>query len=335
LEAPLREVLYRVLASLYDRSERLAVIEYPRRIDRRSLDIAAALHEEKRVLIKVAVDAGRLPRGEVQELISLSSVLGVSPLIVARMKMGEELAEGVVYERMGASVVSPETLDMVVSGRGEVYVYESKDSFKVRVNPERLRRRRLELGLSLGDLASLLGTSRKTIYDYERGVADPTLEKAERLVGALGEDILEPVEVFRPPPRVRVRVEPRTRLEAIVSGMLESHGYTVARARRTAVDLGCSRDDKRMTLVLDESAPRRRAPEEKLVYFGKLSETVMVDYYTVVTDDERRARELSREGINAVTPRELSDVVAGAGDERVLPDGEAGGRKEHDSLEDS
>ncbi len=333
MEARLRDSLYQVLAILYRYAESLAVIEYPRKMERRSIDVAVRLRGGKRILVKVAIDAGSLPKSEVQELISLSAVLGTAPLIVARMKRGEELVEGVVYDRLGARVVSPETLESLVSGRGEVYVYESKDSFKVRVDPAKLREKRVNLGLSLGDLAMALGTSRKTVYDYERGGSDPTLEKAEKLVSILGEDILAPLDVFSPPETTPRRQEPQSRLEAEVTRVLERAGYTVVRARRTAADMGCAGRGERIILLLDERHPRRRASEDKIESFDRLAKTVGVDRYAVVTEDPARRRLLARdEEINVVTLEEVEGLLVGEG---LLPNRGPGGREEHDSVKDS
>ena len=335
MEAGLRETLYRVLATLYQYADRVAVLEYPRRMARRSIDLAVSLPGGRRLLVKVALDTSQVTRGEVVDLISLSSVLGVAPLIVARMHYGQEMVEGVAYDRLGVKSVSPETLEATLSGRGDVYVYESRDSFRVRINPEALRRRRQELGLSLGDLAVKLGTSRKTVYDYERGKADPTLERAEVLVRVLGEDILEPVDIFEPPREIRVPSgSSQSRLEEIVSRLLEEAGYSVARARRTVADLGCSSQEKRFLFVLDEEHPRRRASEEKIAYFQELARVVGVDDHAVITESSARAKRLDREGVRVYTPEEIGEMVAGHG-AGLLPHRKPRGREEHHSGEDS
>ena len=335
MEAGLRETLYRVLATLYRYADKVAVLEYPRRMARRSIDLAVSLPGGRRLLVKVALDTSQVSRGEVVDLISLSSVLGVAPLIVARLHHGQEMVEGVAYDRLGVRSVTPETLEDALSGKEEVYVYESRDSFRVRVNPEALRKRRQELGLSLGDLAARLGTSRKTVYDYERGKADPTLERAEVLVRILGEDILEPVDIFEPPRGVRVPSgAPQGRLEEVVSRLLEEAGYSVARARRTVADLGCSSEERRLLFVLDEEHPRRRASEEKIAYFQELARVVEVDEHAVITESRARAKRLDREGVRVYTPEEVGEMVAGHG-AGLLPHRKAGRGEEHDSLEDS
>ncbi len=332
----MRETLYRVLAILYRYSERIAVIEYPRRMERRSIDIAATLRGGRRVLVKVSLDAGSVPRGEVQELIALSSVLGAAPLIVARMKDGVEMVEGVAYDRHGARAVSPETLEAVLSGRDTIYIYESRDTFKVKIDPEALRRARSERGLSLGDLASMIGATRKTVYDYERGKLDPTLERAEALVKALGEEILQPVDIFSPPRGARTTGGPPSgEVEARLAALLEEAGYTVVRARRTAADMGCSSGEagRRMIFVVDGKAPRRRASGEKITYFEQLARIVGVDEHAVVTEDPSRAKALEREGVRVLTLEEVAEHLSGlsSGGGRVLHR-EAGSREEYDSL---
>ena len=315
MDVELREFFYRVLALLYRYASQIAVLEYPRRMERRSIDLAVALRDGRKMLVKVAIDASQVPRSEVLELISLASVMGVAPLMVAKMKSDDPLVEGVVYDRSGVRVVSLETLDDVLSGRDQVYIYESRDSFRVAIDPQLLRAKRIEKGMSLGDLAIYLGVSRKAAYEYEKGTIEPSIEKAEKLVDLFGEDIVRPLDLFEPPkepPRTRQNYD--ARIEEEVAKALEASGYRVVHARRTVVDLGCSgKEDDRMLFVVEHPREKPARTQEKIVYLEKFSAVMGVDERIAVVSSREKARMFEREGIRAVTLDEVKEMVRGRG----------------------
>ncbi|MEB3846394.1 MAG: helix-turn-helix domain-containing protein [Desulfurococcales archaeon] len=307
-----REVLYKSLAILYRYASDIAVLEYPRSIERRSIDLVVSLRNGRRALIKVTADASEVPRAEINELTSLSASMGASPLMIAEKREGEELLPGVAYEKGGVNLVSPETVEGVLSRRDPVYVYESRDSFKVKVNPERLRERRLASGLSLGDLASYLGTSRKAVYEYERGRLDPTIEKAQALIRLLGEDIVEEYDIFegpRQPPKPR-RETYDSKLEEEVAEILQSRGFTVVHARKTVLDIGGSKGEDRIVVVVKHPRESTRSLLEKCAYLSRMASVIGVERRLAIVDEPRLAKDLESEGVETVTPTELSSIMA-------------------------
>jgi len=319
LDVELKEFFYRVLGLLYRYADEIAVLEYPRRMERRSIDLAVQLRDGRKLLVKVAIDASQVPRSEVVELVSLAGIMGVAPLIVAQYKGGEPLIEGVVYDRGGVKAVNLETLDNVLSGREQVFIYEGRDSFRVSIDPEKLREKRLEKGLSLGDLALILGVSRKAAYEYEKGAIEPSLEKAEKLVGIFGEDIVRPVDLFEPPREVpRGMPSYDSRIEEEAAQALEAGGFRVVHARRTVVDLGCSSpsDDEKMLFVVEHPREKPARTQEKIAYLDRLSNVMGVDERIAIVSTREKARMFEREGIRAVTVDELRELVRRRGGEQ-------------------
>ena len=56
---------------------------------------------------------------------------------------------------------------------------------------ERLKKIRLEKGMSQGDIAKKLGVHRSYISGIERGIRNPTVKNVEKLADALGVDVSE------------------------------------------------------------------------------------------------------------------------------------------------
>jgi putative transcriptional regulator len=300
------EYFYRVLATIYRYARDVAVIDYPRSPSKRSIDIVASLaYHERKVLVKSTPDAATVSKREAYELGRLASVLEAAALIVSEYLGGVKLESGVVYERYGVNLVNLETLEESLAGRQFPYVVAHKDIFKVRIKGDELRRRRLERGFSLGDVASMLGVSRKSVYEYEKGVIEPTVERAERLIRIFGEDILEPIDIFEPvkggrePPPEDFDVPE----EGVIARELSRLGFTVAHAKRTSVDLGARGGRVRLLIVTRRRRESSQSMAERVAKSAKFSEVVKSQFLLVV-GDKREADRLKAGDVEPLTLRE-------------------------------
>lgn len=234
-------------------SNRVSIIEYPRS-GSKAFDIVSS-DDEKRLFVRVVESVDSLSRGDVAELKASSRMYGATPLIVARYARGYEIEEDVVYEKHGVYVLSVEGLRSVVEKKEPLYVINYKGLYLIRINPERLRGKRIEKGLSLGDLASILGVSRKTVYEYERGRMCLSIEKALRLLEVFGEEVFEPVNVLENPEisidELESLSEPDTHIEEKILNKLRSLGYTVVHLKRAPVDvIGCCMEGETISIVI-------------------------------------------------------------------------------------
>ena len=57
-----------------------------------------------------------------------------------------------------------------------------------------LRELRIDLGLSVIDVANLLGFSRQSVYNWERGIQLPSVEDIEKFESVYGERFIEAVK---------------------------------------------------------------------------------------------------------------------------------------------
>jgi len=103
-----------------------------------------------------------------------------SPLIIGERARDSELERGAVYVRYGIFAISVATLyDAFVEGVPPL-VYASPGGIYVNINGDVLRELRERRNLSLGDLGSMLGVSRRTISKYEGGMGT-TLDIAQKI----------------------------------------------------------------------------------------------------------------------------------------------------------
>ncbi|MCE4609082.1 MAG: helix-turn-helix domain-containing protein [Desulfurococcales archaeon] len=324
-DAATKELLYQTLAVLYKHAEQLVVLEYPKSIERRSVDLVVKFRNGKKLLVKVAYDADSLPRSEIQELHNLSSVLEVPAIIVSVYRSDTPLIDGVAYERGGVRIVTPETLNNILSGKEQIYIYEGKDCFKLSIDGRKLKEKRLEKNMSLGDLALLVGVSRRAIYEYEKGNMEPSIEKGEKLIKVLGEDIVKPVNIFKP-----VRRHPRTsslmfdtETEQKIANALLSKGYSIAHAKRTVVDLTARKgSEDKITVLVEHPRESSHRIIEKIYYLNRMADTVDVEERYVIVEKKKVAQELRKEGILAYNSWEFMRMVAESGQRKKNDDDE-------------
>jgi len=160
---------------------------------RASVDIVARRGEEV-LVIKILGNAEALKQHHANDMKKLAYVLEGKPVVITERSRYGRLQSGVVYRKYGVAVVNGETFKYMVEG-GELALYK-KGKKVVRINGEELRKRRVERGLSLQALARLVGTTKETIYRYERGQS-ASLEMARRLEEILGPGLIaeEPLSI--------------------------------------------------------------------------------------------------------------------------------------------
>ena len=130
-----------------------------------------------------------------RDLDLVSYYLGGAPLIVGERTRDADLQRGAVYIRYGIYAISIPTLsDFLVEGIPPL-VYVSPGGLYVNIDETLLHALREEKQLSLGDLAHLLGVSRRTISKYENGMGT-TMEIALRIEELFDTAITKPIDLL-------------------------------------------------------------------------------------------------------------------------------------------
>jgi putative transcriptional regulator len=109
------------------------------------------------------------------------------------------LEDDTVYTRYDIVAITSKTFENVVLHNVRPLIQASPGGYYVEIDGEALKQRRQELGLSVGEVADMVGISRRTIYGYERGLAKASVPAAYKLVWALGIPVARPVDIFEQP----------------------------------------------------------------------------------------------------------------------------------------
>ena len=178
-----------------------------------------AKREDSLVVAKTVEDVDKVSEGTSLELKKIASALSATPLFIGAKKGGVEMEEGVVYEKMGVKALAPGTFKEAVKGEGP-YIYSKVGRYYVKIDGEKLREVRVSRRLSLGDLARMVGVSRKAIYEYERGAMDATLEVAARIQEVLDYPLASPINLLTPQPEEGEGVEEDYEANSLVKEVL-------------------------------------------------------------------------------------------------------------------
>lgn len=294
----LEEMYSRVEASLRLHGYHVERIRYPDDPMKRSIDIVAVGSDGRTILVKIVHDAADLSVGELRELQACSRVLRGRGLIVAEKDEGAEIDPIVAHEKMGLYTVSVEGLEAALSE--SIYVVRRQGNYYMYVNGGKLREKRLEKGYSLGDVASMISTSRRSVYMYEQGGSMVSLRVALKLMELFSEDIFKPIDILSPvgqEEQKQSRKKPKSKLASI----LYTAGYDVAETRHVPPNALAADSEGRIVVVAERKRSddmERRVEESERV--AKRIEAIVVsigsdavrriagryDVYTVSSYDE-------------------------------------------------
>jgi len=214
----------------------------------RSFDIAAR-RDRLLLLLKFLSDVDTLSEATANEMKILAKRLLGRPLLIGKKSRNEKLKTGVIYKRRGISSINVRTLyEYFVEGTPP-YVYASHGGLYVDVDGETIKDARSGRGLSLGDLASEVGVSRRSIKKYEDGGMNTTIDKALHLEGVLETEIVTPLDLleFQEPetPELDLSHLPVRGRKAL--RILENLGFTVFPTTQAPFD--ALSQDKSVTIL--------------------------------------------------------------------------------------
>jgi len=158
----------------------------------------AARREKKLIFVKIQPDIGNMTLNDAQELREIVRNFSGASLLIGEEARERALEDDTVYTRYDIVAITSKTFENVVLHSIRPLVQASPGGYYVEIDGEALKRRRQELGLSVGEVADMVGISRRTIYGYERGLAKASVPAAYNLVWALGVPVARPVDIFQP-----------------------------------------------------------------------------------------------------------------------------------------
>ncbi len=164
-----------------------------RRCETRSFDLAAR-RTEITLLAKIMRNIDGLSEDVAKSIKRAAFCLLASPLLVGERNGTSFLEDDVVYHRYGVPAVNPHTLYDYFAEDIEPCVYSATGGVYVNIDGVAMKVAREKKELSLGDVASESGVSRRSISKYEEGGMSATIDIALKLEEILDTALIEPLE---------------------------------------------------------------------------------------------------------------------------------------------
>jgi putative transcriptional regulator len=273
------ELLEEVLGIIKKAQSKGDLILYPR--EGRSVDIVTRV-QNKALLLKVTENLDELSKQEVSDLKKARVAYDAYTVIIAQGDEKGDLEDEVVYYKYDNVAITPKTLeDYIVRGQKSLVAY-IRGNYVLKINPEKLRERASESGISRGELADLLGISKKAVYMYERGEMHIVLEKGVKLASILGEDIFEEFDIFRDTHlhgKVNVGSMPRDEVENALYRVASTMRKLCISFSRMPVDV-VLRTEKPISIVKETGMDNNR---EKVENAEKIAENTNTKLFIVKT----------------------------------------------------
>jgi putative transcriptional regulator len=269
-----------MLIAGYDVSERC-------NIRPRSFDLIAKKGDTL-VIIKVISHIDSVSADIAWDLNLIARYLEATPIIVGERARDADLERGVVYIRYGLFAISPETLyDYFVEDLAPL-VYASPGGLYVNIRGDLLREVRKRSQMSLGDLASELRVSRRTISKYESGMGT-TLDIAIRLEELFRAPLIETIELIgyhSPAPQPQVSTKPADSQDGEILADLERMGMEIHAMRQAPFQALALFDQH--TILTAYGPSQKVAKRASLI--GNLSQITKTFAMCVATDYRKRKK---------------------------------------------
>lgn len=243
----------------------------------KSFDIAARRGEDL-ILVKILGNVDGFDGATGAEMRRLGSYLNATPFVIGLRTRDEELKPGVVYFRHGVPVFSPDTaMDLFVENVPPL-IYAAPGGLYVSIDEEILADEREKRDWSLGQLASELGVSRRTVSKYEDGM-NASIEVAMALEDLFDAPLTSPVDVMDGAEAVR-EAEPTPEDPAIepedegIIAVLTQAGFDVHPTTRAPFK-AVGEDTNEEKSVLTGNSAFTKAAEKRARIMGSLGKITL------------------------------------------------------------
>jgi putative transcriptional regulator len=262
------------------------------------------------LLLKVHENVDALSEETGKELKILSRMLLASPLIIGNRTRKETVQDGLVYERQGLPAINSETFERFIHENVLPIVFARRGGLYVKIDGNKLRREREKKEMSFGDLANSVGVSRRTIYEYERGGMDSTLETALKLEEALDVPIAVPINIisWTVEEQEIPEQEAEDELQEEIRKTLSELGLRVVFARKAPFDaLTADQKDQQKVVITGLGYAQEKGIEQRIISVEKVSQ--VAQKFAMFVVDKDKIKKISTEV--PVIPKEELQAIEG------------------------
>ncbi|MBN1166260.1 MAG: transcriptional regulator [Methanospirillaceae archaeon] len=251
----------------------------------RSFDIVAS-NKEETIIMKVVSHIDSVSEEIAYDLDQIAHYINGSPLIIGERARDALLERGAVYLRYGIYAINVATLHDYFVEDSPPLIYASPGGLYVNISGERFHELREKHNLSLGDMAHMLGVSRRTISKYESGMGT-TIEIAIKIEETFDHGIIESIELLDYDSQFEGRADVRSsETDPTFSAALSDLGIELHAMHRAPFQAMILYDDH--TILTGYGKAQKIIRRAEII--GNISEVTGMHAMCVATDDNRQRR---------------------------------------------
>ncbi|MGQ9538616.1 MAG: transcriptional regulator [Candidatus Bathycorpusculaceae bacterium] len=214
----------------------------------------AARKSTSLIFIKVQSDIGCVSPYDSLELRIISEHVSAASLFISEKTREKRLEDDTVYSRYNVLAVTPKTFENIVLRKIYPLIQAGPGGYYVEIDGEAIKRRRQELGLSVGEVAEKIGISRRTLYGYERDMAKASVTTAYNLLCTLGIPVAKSVNIFEAAKTHRKPFMTRARQMIVRNKLLQKifkklAGYNLVAVKKAPFDFVITVPEKNMKII--------------------------------------------------------------------------------------
>ena len=251
----------------------------------------AARKKESLIFIKVQSDIGCVSPYDSLELRIISEQVSAASLFISEKTREKPLEDDTVYSRYNVVAITPKTFKNIVLKGIYPLIQAGPGGYYVEIDGEAIKRRRQELGLSVGEVAEKIGISRRTLYGYERDMAKASVTVAYNLLCTLGIPVAKPVNIFEAHKSQRKTLMARARRIITRNRLLQRifrklAGYNIVAVRKAPFDFVITVPEENMKIIGGVANGKEQALNRRVEEILSLSKVVQA-HPVLVTDGQK------------------------------------------------
>jgi putative transcriptional regulator len=269
----------------------------------------AARKSEALILLKVQQDIGRISPYDSLELRIIADQVSAASLFISEKTRDKPLEDDAVYSRYNVLAITLKTFKNIVLKGVQPLVHAGPGGYYVEIDGEAIKKRREELGLSVGEVAEKVGISRRTLYGYERGMTKASVTAAYNLIRVLGIPVAKPINIFESSKSRRKPFATRARHVLTRSKILQKifkrlAGYNIVAVKKAPFDFVVAVPEEDMKIIGGVADHQETTLDQRVKEILSLSEVVKA-HPILITDGCRP--QLDRD-IPCVNGEEISRI---------------------------
>ena len=229
------------------------------------------------LLLKVLGNVDSFQEEQADNLKTLSANLDASLAVIGLWTRREKLYDNIIYERFDIPAFTPRTLENMLVKEMNPFIYRHRGGLFSDIDPEMLRKRRLEKEMSQSEFAEKIGVTKKSVYEHESRKMKARREVARKMERLLG-SVISGID-FTSFSFADVKKEPKTRFEKSISFELRRKGFGTNFVYQTPFNIIAKTYDKERFLVLsdaEEDTKRIEKNEASMIAFSEITEKPIV-----------------------------------------------------------